>query len=110
MGNFSYVKYRILKPRFYVKYRVLHIFFVSLDANWYESHVVRNNGIGIILVNTGSEVWAMVKSIESLRNENIEQYSNEETRKGAGYSNSQYSIEHEDTIGYSDPYDIDTIE
>ena len=33
-----YVKYRILKPRFYVKYRVLHIFFVSLDANWYESH------------------------------------------------------------------------
>lgn len=69
--------------------------------------VVRNNGIGIILVNTGSEVWAMVKSIESLRNENIEQYSNEETRKGAGYSNSQYRIEHEDTIGYSDPYDLD---
>ena len=34
----DYVKYRILKPRFYVKYRVLHIFFVSLDANWYESH------------------------------------------------------------------------
>ena len=32
------LKYRILKPRFYVKYRVLHIFFVSLDANWYESH------------------------------------------------------------------------
>lgn len=74
--------------------------------------VVRNNGTGIILVNTGSEVWAMVKSIESLRNENIEQYSNEETRKGAGYSNSQHHFEHEDTIGYSDPYDldIDTIE
>lgn len=48
--------------------------------------VVRNNGIGIILVNTGSEVWAMVKSIEALRNENIEQYSHEETRSGAGYA------------------------
>ena len=27
------VKYRILMPCFYVKYRVLHVFFVSLHAN-----------------------------------------------------------------------------
>lgn len=48
--------------------------------------VIRNNGMGIILVNTGSGVWAMVKGIEALRNENIEQYSYEETRTGAGYA------------------------
>lgn len=47
--------------------------------------VVRKNNKGIVLVNTGSEVWAMVKSMDSLRNEDIEQYSDIETRKGAGY-------------------------
>ena len=47
--------------------------------------VVRKNNKGLVLVNTGSEVWAMVKSMDSLRNEDIEQYSDIETRKGAGY-------------------------
>jgi hypothetical protein len=35
---------------------------------------------GMILVDNGSEVWGMVKSDETLQRENIEQYSESDTR------------------------------
>ena len=47
--------------------------------------VVLKNGTGLILVNSGTEVWGMVKSISLLSSENINQYSDEETRTGDGY-------------------------
>jgi hypothetical protein len=65
--------------------------------------IVKKNGDGFILVNTGSEVWAMVKGIESLKNERIDQYSNSETRRGPAYDNvinARYYEETIDTIGY----------
>ena len=42
--------------------------------------VILKDKKGMILVDTGSEVWGMVKSAESLIHENIEQYSDMETR------------------------------
>lgn len=57
--------------------------------------IVRKNQNGIIIVNTGSEVWAMVKDIESLKSERIEQYSQNETYRGANF------------LEYADSEDID---
>ena len=37
--------------------------------------IKQKNGRGLILVDNGSEVWGMVKDIETLQNENIDQYS-----------------------------------
>ena len=42
--------------------------------------IIWRNQKGMILVDTGSEVWGMVKSDESLLRENIEQYSESDTR------------------------------
>lgn len=42
--------------------------------------VILKDKKGMMLVDTGSEVWGMVKSAEGLIHENIEQYSNMETR------------------------------
>jgi hypothetical protein len=69
--------------------------------------VVRDNGIGFILVNTGSEVWAMVKGIEALRNENIEQYSYEETRTGAGYAEKNRYVDTDTIEEIYDSLDVD---
>lgn len=60
--------------------------------------IVQKNKNGLVIVNTGSEVWAMVKDMESLRSENIEQYSQNETHKGGGYED------------YINPLDLDSIE
>lgn len=49
--------------------------------------IVQKDQNGMVLVNTGSEVWAMVKSIKLAKDENIEQYSLNETRNGSGYEN-----------------------
>lgn len=48
--------------------------------------VVLKNNTGLILVNSGTEVWGMVKSLDVLRNENINQYSDQGTRTGDGYT------------------------
>ena len=44
--------------------------------------VISKDKRGMVLVDTGSEVWGMVKSADSILGENIEQYSNMETRRG----------------------------
>ena len=55
--------------------------------------IIQKNKNGLIIVNTGSEVWAMVKNAESLHNENIEQYTHNTT-----YSNEDIIEEVLDTL------------
>jgi len=57
--------------------------------------VILKDKKGMILVDTGSEVWGMIKSAESLIHESIEQYSDMETRT---LMNLLY--EDSDSIGY----------
>lgn len=59
--------------------------------------IIQKNNNGLIIVNTGTEVWAMVKSAESLHNEDIEQYSDNST-----YRNDNVIDEAADTIAIID--------
>ena len=47
--------------------------------------VLRKNNTGIVLVNTGSEVWAMVKSKDLASSEYIEKYSEERTYRDPAF-------------------------
>lgn len=67
--------------------------------------IIRKNNNGLVIVNTGSEVWAMVKSAEALQHENIEQFSNNRTSvsDAARYSGNANPVV-EDTAAIIDDY------
>jgi len=52
------------------------------------------------LVDNGSEVWGMIKDIETLRNENIDQYSNLKTRSNNNYVDTDSVAEVFEDLGY----------
>ena len=62
--------------------------------------IKQKNGRGMILVDNGSEVWGMIKDIETLRNENIDQYSNLKTRSNNNYVDTDSVAEVFEDLGY----------
>ena len=62
--------------------------------------IKQKNGKGFILVDDGTKVWGMVKDIESLRNENIDQYSNKKNQRNYDYVDTDSIAEVIEDFGY----------